>query len=83
MADYLTYESIARDDVALNNLTQTLKVVVVADDELASNDCTRLLVLLNDVDVNVVILPELPRERDTIRASCRGTEEEVPGLQQM
>ena len=59
MANDFSNKSIARDDVSLDNFTKTLEVVIT-DDESASDSCTWLLSLLNDVDVNKVLLPEFP-----------------------
>ena len=81
MTDDLAHQPVAWDDVALNDFSQALKVVVVANDESASDCGTRLLVSLDNVDVDVVILPELPGECDAILAPCRRSEEEITSFE--
>ena len=83
MADNLTNETIARNDVALYDLTKTFEVVVIADDQSATNGCTWLLFSLNDVDVDVVVLPELPGQGNAILTSCRRSEEEIASFEQI
>ena len=80
MAYDLTDKSIARDDVALDDLSETIKEVVIADDECAAYRCSFLLVLFDYVDVDIVILPELPGERDSILTPRGRAEEEVSSL---
>jgi len=77
VADDLTNKSVAWNNVSLNYLTQTLEVVVVADDKSATDCRAFRLVALNDVDVDVVVFPELPGQRDAILAARRRSEEEV------
>ena len=76
MADDFSHEPIARDDVPLHNLSKTVEVVV-ADDEPASNGCSRLLLLLKDVNVHEVLLPEFPSQCDAVLASGRWPEQVV------
>ena len=83
MTDNFAHQPVAGDDVAFNDFSQALEVVVVADDESASDCGTRLLVSLNDVDVDVVVLPELPSERDAVLAPCRRSEEEITSFEQI
>ena len=76
MSNNLSDQSIARDDVPLDNLTKTFKVVI-ADDESATDSGSWLLSLLIDVDVHEVLFPELPSQRDTVLTACRWTEDKV------
>ena len=68
MTNHLSHQSIARDDVSLDNLTKTIEVIV-ADDQAASNSCTWMLLLLKNVNVHKVLLPEFPSQSDTILAA--------------
>ena len=68
MTNDFSYEPIARDDVSLDDFTETFEVVV-ADDEPVANGCSRLLSLLDNVDVNEILLPELPSQSDTVLAA--------------
>ena len=70
MADDFANQPVAWDDVAFYDFSQTLEVVVVADYESATDCGSWLLVSLDDVDVDVVILPELPSESDAVLAPC-------------
>ena len=79
----LSHKPVARNDVALDDFSQTLELVVVADGENAADSCSWLLVALVDVDVHVVVFPEFPRERDAIFTASRRSEEEVTCLQQI
>lgn len=69
MTNNFTHKTVAWDDIALNDLAQTLKVVIVADDQSTADSRTGLFVSLNDVDMDVVILPELPGQRDAFLTS--------------
>ena len=80
MTNNFANQSVARDDVALYNLSQALKIVIIADDESATNRSTLHLILFEDVAVNVMTLPELPSERDPVFASSRRSEEEITSL---
>ena len=77
VADDLTDETIARNDIAFDNLSETFKVIVIADNESASDSGTFRLISLSDVDMHNLILPELPSECNDILASGRWTEEVV------
>ena len=70
MTDDFANQPVAWDDVAFNDFSQTLEVVVVADYESATDCSTWLLVSLDNIDVDVVILPELPSESDAVLAPC-------------
>lgn len=70
VANDLTDKSVAGNDVALNDFSQTFKLVVVADSEDTADCCSRSLVTLMDVDVNVVVLPELPSQSDPVFTAC-------------
>ena len=70
MTNDLTHQPVAWDDVAFYDFSQALEVVVVADYESATDCGSWLLVSLDDVDVDVVILPELPSESDAVLAPC-------------
>ena len=70
MADHLTHETIAWDDVSLDDFSQTFELVVVADSQDATDSGTRLLVALVDINVNIVILPKLPGQSDAVFAPC-------------
>ena len=83
MTNDLTHQPVAWDDVAFNDFSQAFEVVVIADDESASDCSSRLLVSLNDVDVDVVIFPELPGESDAVLAPCRRSEEEITCFEQI
>ena len=83
MTDDLTHQPVAWDDVAFNDFSQALKVVVVTDYESASDCGARLLVSLNDVDVDIVVLPELPSERDAVFTPCRRSKEEITSFEQI
>ena len=76
----ISHEPIAWNDVALDDFSKTLKVVVVADDQRAANSCTWLLISLNDIDVHVMILPEFPSESDALLTSSRWPEKEITCL---
>ena len=81
MTDDLTHQPGAWDDIAFNDFSQAFEVVVVADDESASDCGAWLLVSLDNVDVDVVILPELPGESDAILAPCRRSEEKITSFE--
>ena len=78
MTDDLTNKAITWNDISLNDLAQTLKVIVIAYDELISDSCSLLLLLLHDINMyKVAILPELPCQRDTVLTPRRRAEEEL------
>ena len=79
MADDLPDKSVARDDVPLDDLTETLEVIVT-DDESAADSGLRRLSLLLDVDVDEILLVELPGQGDTVLAACGWAEHEVTDL---
>jgi hypothetical protein len=83
MADHLTDETVAWDDVSLDDLSQAFKLIVVTDSQDATDSGSRLFVALVDVNVNVVILPELPGQSDTVFTSSRWAEEEVSSLKKV
>jgi len=62
MADNFANKAITWDDISLNNLIQTFKVIVIANDQCVANSCAFLLFPLHDIDVDeMAILPEFPR----------------------
>ena len=81
VADHISNQSIARDYVPFDDLSETLEVVIVADDQSATDGRSLLLVSLNDIDMHVVVFPELPGERDAILTTGRWPEEEIARLQ--
>jgi hypothetical protein len=62
-------ETVARDDVPLNNFTKIIEVLT-ADGETCANCSTWLLVVLLNVDVNKLLCPKLPSKSDVVLTSC-------------
>jgi hypothetical protein len=79
MTSDLTDESVDRDDVALDDFTQVVELIV-ADQKTFAYRSTLSLVLLDDVDVNEVLLEELPSQRDAVFTASRWSEDIVTDL---
>ena len=83
MTSDLSDQSVARNDVALDDLTKTIEVVIIADLQCVTNSITRLLVALVDIYMNVVLIPELPGQRDSVHTLSRRPEEELSNRKQV
>jgi len=79
MTSDLTDESVDRDDVALDDFTQVVELIV-ADQKTFAYRSTLSLVLLDDVDMNEVLLEELPSQRDAVFTASRWSEDIVTDL---
>lgn len=79
MTSDLTDESVDRDDVALDDFTQVVELIV-ADQKTFAYRSTLSLVLLDDVDVNEVLFEELPSQRDAVFTASRWSEDIVTDL---
>ena len=81
VSDHFSHKSVTRDDVSLDNLSQTLEIIIVADHKSATDSCTRLFDSLDNIDMHVVVLPEFPGQSDTVLTASRRSVEEVASLQ--
>ena len=76
MTHDLSHQPVARDNVALNNLPETLEGVVANLQSVADGGAF-FFVLFGDVNVDILLLPELPGKSEAVLAPRRWTEEEV------
>ena len=68
MACNFTHQSVARDDVAFNDLAKVFELVI-ADEKFFADRCSLRFVLLNDVDVNKMLFEEFPGKSDVVFTS--------------
>lgn len=75
-SNHFSHKSVARNDVALNDFTQIVKGLT-ADLKTRTDCCAWQLVKFLNVDVDKVLLPKLPSERDIFLTPCRRSENEI------
>lgn len=80
VAHNLPYKSVARDDVTFYYLAKAAEFILLANSKLASDGGSLHLITLDDVDVDEVLVPEFPSERDSVLAPGRRPEEELSRL---
>ena len=68
MTCHFSYQSVARYDVSFDDLTQIFELVVT-DQQFLANCSTLWFILLNDINMDKVLLEELPCKSDVVFTS--------------
>jgi hypothetical protein len=79
MLGHFSDKSVARNNVALDYLTQIIKRFI-ADQQFTTNSCARCLFCFNNVDVDKMLTPELPSQGDARLASGRRPKQEISSI---